>query len=245
MWLRLKEVARGIAQLLLPNTCLICDAPEGDGSGFRHGLCSNCHRAVTSDPAAACPWCASTVGPHTDTSNGCAACRNVPLGFDAAVRLGPYEGPLREAVLRMKSAAGEGLAEMMGRVFKEAHCLALRTEGVSLVVPVPLHWRRRWQRGYNQAESVARELADGLGVGFAPWVLRRVRQTPQQTQPSASARRENVKGAFRARSGATLARRTVLLVDDVMTTGSTAGEAARALRAAGAARVIAAVLARR
>jgi ComF family protein len=169
----------------------------------------------------------------------------VALGFDAAARLGPYDGRLREAVIRMKSSAGEGLAEMMGRVFKEAVCPRLRTEGVGLVVPVPLHWRRRWERGHNQSESLGRELAGGLGVGFSARVLRRVRHTPQQVQPSASARRENVKGAFRAGSGASLAGRTVLLVDDVMTTGSTAGEAARTLRRAGAERVIVAILARR
>jgi ComF family protein len=134
---------------------------------------------------------------------------------------------------------------MMGRVFQEAVCPRLRNEGIGLVVPVPLHWRRRWGRGHNQAEALGREIARGLGVPFDPWVLQRVRHTPQQLQPSASARRENVKGAFRARSGATVARQTVLLVDDVMTTGSTAGEAARTLRGAGAARVIVAILARR
>jgi len=169
----------------------------------------------------------------------------VSLGFDAAVRLGPYDGRLRDAVLRMKSARGEGLAEMMGRVFREVACPALRRESVAMVVPVPLHWRRRWSRGYNQAAAIARELAEELGAEFAPNLLRRVRHTPQQVQPTASARRENVKGAFLARSGASLAGRTVLLVDDVMTTGSTAGEAARVLRGVGAARVIAAVLARK
>jgi len=134
---------------------------------------------------------------------------------------------------------------MMGQVFREAACPALRCEGVAVVVPVPLHWRRRWARGYNQAAALAREMAEELGAEFAPNLLRRVRHTPQQVQPTASARRENMKGAFRARSGARLAGRTVLLVDDVMTTGSTAGEAARMLRAVGAAKVIVAVLARK
>src|SRR5204863_6890690 len=133
----------------------------------------------------------------------------------------------------------------MGRVFWEAACAPLRSAGADVVVPVPLHWRRRWARGYNQAAAVGRELALGLGAKFAPELLRRVRHTPQQAQPSASARRENVRGAFRAASGARVAGRTVLLVDDVMTTGSTAGEAARTLREAGAKRVVAAILARR
>lgn len=245
MWLRgLAEFIRGATQLILPNACLVCDAPEGDRTDFRHGLCIDCRRAVPDDPHAVCPRCAATVGPHTDTTDGCVACRAVSLGFAAAFRLGMYRDRLREAVLRIKSSGGEGLAESLGRTFAESLAPRVCDRGIEVVVPVPLHWRRWWLRGYNQAESVARELAVGLGVRFEPRALRRVRHTPQQAQPSASARRENVKGAFRARRRARIAGRTVLLVDDVMTTGSTLGEAARTLRAAGASRVLVAVLAR-
>lgn len=246
MWPRgLAELVRGVTQLILPNACLVCDAPEGDRTDFRHGVCNDCWHAVTHDPHATCSRCASTVGPHADVSDGCATCRSRSLGFDTALRLGPYEGRRREAVLRMKSASGEGLAESLGRVFGEVARTRLREVGVEVVVPVPLHWRRWWSRGYNQSEAAARELAKCLGVSFAPRALRRVRHTPQQVQPTASDRAENVKGAFRARARASLAGRTVLLVDDVMTTGSTAGEAARELRAGGASRVVVAVLARR
>ena len=246
MWLRgLKDVARGVAQLLLPNACLICDAPESDREDFRHGLCNECHDMVTRDPHLICPRCARTVGPHTDTARGCAACRGVSLGFESAVRLGPYEGRLRDATLRMKDAPGEGLADAMGRAFAGIACPALRTAGIELVVPVPLHWRRRWVRGYNQAGAVAREFAPGLNAEFAPRVLRRVRYSPQHLQPTAAARRENVKGAFRVSRGARVEGRCVLLVDDVMTTGSTAAEAAKTLKEAGARRVLVAVLARK
>jgi ComF family protein len=169
----------------------------------------------------------------------------VPLGFDAASRLGPYAGRLRDAILRMKLATGEGLAEGMGRVFAEVACLRWRTENVGLAVPVPLHWRRHWSRGYNQSAALAREIAAALGVEFAPGLLRRIRHTPQQSQPSAAARRENVKGAFRVQCSARLGGRTILLVDDVMTTGSTLAEASKTLKNAGAGRVLAAVLARR
>ena len=246
MWLRgLTELARGIAQLVYPNACLICDAPEPDGTPFRHGLCSECERSVSEDPSPACPRCAETVGLHTDLSAGCAVCRDEALGFDQAIRLGPYDGRLRDAILRMKHAPGEPLAEMLGRVAAGMEAPALKSLGVQVVVPVPLHWRRRWWRGYNQAAAVARELASALGVAFEPWWLRRVKPTSQQVQPSRTARQENMKGAFRAKHRASLAGRTVLLVDDVMTTGSTASEAARALKAAGAGTVVALVLARR
>lgn len=245
MWLRrLAELGRGVGHLIFPNACLICDAPETDQSWFRHGLCSDCHLSVTVDPHAACARCAATIGPHVGASDGCTACRDVSLGFEAAWRLGPYAGRLREAVLRMKTAAGEGLAEMLGRLCGCILAERIRRTAVEVVVPVPLHWRRRWKRGYNQASAMARELAAGLGIPCEN-VLRRVRNTPAQVGSTATARRENVRGAFRARPKSELAGRTVLLVDDVMTTGSTASEATRTLRAAGATRVIVAILARR
>jgi ComF family protein len=246
MWLRgLTELARGIAQLIYPNACLICDTPEPENTPFRHGLCSQCERAVRDDPSATCPRCAKTVGAHTDLSSGCAMCRDESFGFDQVIRLGLYEGRLRDAVLRMKHSSGEPLADMLGRVAAEVKAPALKALGVQAVVPVPLHWRRRWWRGYNQAAAVAREVAVALGLPFDPRWLRRVKSTPQQVQPSATARRENVRGAFRAKTRASLGGRTVLLVDDVMTTGSTASEAARTLKAAGAGQVVTLVLARR
>src|SRR5262249_56284673 len=107
------------------------------------------------------------------------------------------------------------------------------------------HWRRRWRRGYNQSEVLAQALTDRLRVPCRPDWLRRVRHTPQQVGQSATERRENVRNAFAAPARAQLRGKTVLLVDDVLPTGSTASDAARALRTAGAARIVVAVLARR
>lgn len=241
----LSELVRGITQLIFPNACLICNAEEDDCTRFRHGLCSNCLREVSPVDDLACPRCAMTIGAHTDVSRGCSLCQGDSLGFDSAMRLGPYEGKLRDAVLRMKTGTGEGLAEMLGRVLVEKIAGRLVATRIDVVVPVPLHWRRRLTRGYNQAAALGRELAVGLMVEFTPNLLVRVRHTPQQLQPSAAARKENVRGAFRTKRRASLSGKTVLLVDDVLTTGSTVGEAARTLKNAGAKQVIVAVLARR
>jgi len=239
------ELTRNLGQLVYPPACLICHG-RGDGvTPFRHGLCIECHLAVTFDPFPACPRCAQTVGPHTNSANGCVECRGEPLAFDGATRLGPYEGKLRDAMLRMKSLAGEGLADLLGRTFVETRGAILRSAETDVVVPIPLHWWRKWTRGYNQSEAVAREIASGLGVPFAPRLLGRRRFTTQHTQSTRAARQQNVKGAFHVRRGANLTGRTVLLVDDVMTTGSTASEAARTLLTAGAEKVVVAVLARR
>jgi ComF family protein len=135
------------------------------------------------------------------------------------------------------------LAEVLGEVWAEQTGPRIRELKPAVVVPVPLHWWRRWARGFNQSESLARTLAAGLALPFFPTVLRRVRNTPYQTRQTPSVRRDNVRNAFMVRSKTPIVRKTVLLVDDVLTTGSTASEAARALRAAGAERVVVAVLA--
>lgn len=245
MWLRrLAELGRGIVRTVFPTACLICDVPEDDDSEFRYGLCSLCFNAVVTDPLPACIRCAASVGPHVETSEGCMVCRSGDFRFDTAFRLGVYDGRLRDAIHRLKWLSGEGLAEMLGRIYCHVARDKLRASGVEVVVPVPLHWRRWWTRGYNQATAIGRELALGIGVPFRH-TLRRIRYTPQQNQPSAAARRENVRGAFRMRNTSAVLGRCVLLVDDVMTTGSTCSEAARTLLAAGAARVVVAVLARR
>jgi ComF family protein len=241
----LANLANGIVQLIFPNICLICDEPEAGRCGFRHGLCDNCYRAVSTDPHIVCSRCAATVGPHSDTSDGCMECRDKALRIESTFRLGPYDGRLRDAVLRIKSRNGEGLAEMLGRVYGDVLGERIRQQNVDVVVPVPLHWLRQWGRGHNQSAGIARELAKVLGLAFDGGLLRRVRHTPQQLQPSATARRENVRGAFRVRRRASLNGKRILLVDDVMTTGSTAAEASRTLRRAGATQVIVAILARR
>jgi ComF family protein len=166
------------------------------------------------------------------------------FAFDQAIRLGYYEGLLREVILQMKHASGEGLAELLAELWTERDLARFRALGAEVVVPVPLHWLRRWRRGYNQSEALARVVADRLGIPCWPHGLRRVRNTPIQPSQSLAARRDNVRGAFQAGRAARWQGRAVLLIDDVMTTGSTADEAARALRDAGASRVSVAVLAR-
>lgn len=241
-WLR--RLGSTVADLVYPPRCLVCDADLSAGSCPRP-LCEACFTAIVTDPHTTCPRCSSTVGPHTAPADGCPRCRGRTYRFAGVVRLGPYEGRLREAVLRAKRLPGEPLAELLGTL------LARKVRSISppvtadVVIPVPLFWRRRWARGYNQAAAVARAVADGLAVPCRPGWLVRVRDTPPQTSQSATARRDNVRGAFRVARSARLAGMRVVLVDDVLTTGATADEAAAALMAAGAAQVRVAVLAHR
>lgn len=238
----LADLARGLRQLVFPAACARCgvlvDQPDGD-------FCADCTRALTDDPHFTCPRCTSTVGEHTDVSAGCPRCRGRHVHYSTANRLGVYDGALREVILAMKRPGGQTLAECVGRLWARHRACIFGKLGARVVIPVPLHWWRRWTRGYNQAEALSAAVAKAISAGHQPGWLRRVRATASQVQLTPAERARNVRGVFRVSPRATLAGAGVLLIDDVLTTGSTVSEAARVLRAAGAAWVAVGVLAHR
>jgi ComF family protein len=230
---------QGLVRLLYPASCWVCSQSTTERSPL---ICDACAHELTHDPHATCPRCSSTVGPFSNLDDGCPACRKESFAFDRVLRLGPYEGRLRDVVLRIKHKSGEDLAEAIGALWAPHLAARLKGEAIDLVVPVPLHWLRRWQRGFNQSEILAGHVARRLSVPCRSRTLRCVRRTGQQKQLSPSARRDNVRDAF-ALSGPPFPGRSALLVDDVMTTGATANEVARVLRRGGVERIIVAVLA--
>jgi ComF family protein len=236
----IQTVGQGLLQLLFPGICAGCGASLTlDEKGF----CEACQKALSHDPHIVCPRCAATTGPYTSTRNGCPDCRDVSYHFDRVHRLGPYGGLLREIVLRMKNSSGEITAEVMGRFWARKMTGRLRDLSAGAVVPVPLHWYRHWRRGYNQSEVLARALASELRIPCRHRWLKRIRAAEPQTQQTPAGRRQNVRRAFAVRHGVSFRGQAVILVDDVITTGSTASEAAAALRAGGAGTIIVAVLA--
>lgn len=235
------QLAQGLLQLVYPSSCFVCgQLLPAEQAHF----CTPCRSALTTDPFPTCPRCAGTVGPHVVLEGGCTACRNDAFQFERVLRVGPYDGLLRQVILRLKHASGEGLAEVLGELWAAHAEGRLRDFQANVIIPVPLHWWRRCLRGYNQSEVLAQALAHRLRIPCKPGWLRRVRNTPQQVSQSNTARRENVRNAFTASRWAEVRGKTILLVDDVLTTGSTASDAARALRKAGASHVAVAVLAR-
>ncbi|MCA9179529.1 MAG: ComF family protein [Planctomycetales bacterium] len=156
--------------------------------------------------------------------------------------MGLYEGELRDAVIRCKQARFEPLALGLGRLL--GGWLRERVaEQYDLVIPVPSHWMRRWTRGTHSAGLLAERVSCCLGV---PQItgLRAVRRSRKQGTLSAPQRFANVRGVFRPSKRYDFHHAKLLLIDDVMTTGATLGEAARVLKRAGAAEVCAAVIAR-
>jgi ComF family protein len=159
-------------------------------------------------------------------------------GFDAAYCFGSYEGRLREWIHLFKYGRVRTLAQPLIQLLAAA---LPRTERFDAIVPVPLYWRKRWQRGFNQSELLARGIACKWGVPVVN-ALRRRRFTSAQAGLSNTERRKNVAAAFASRRQ--LAGQRILLIDDVLTTGSTAAACARTLRAAGAVRIVVAAPAR-
>jgi ComF family protein len=169
---------------------------------------------------------------------------NERIEIDAVGSLYHYspDSPIREVVHAIKYRGCRGLAEELG--FDTGRTLAIFPEfhSIDVVIPIPLHPARYRERGYNQAEMIARGVARGLQVPMAPRALRRDRHTGTQTTLDNDARRRNVDGAFRGITD-DIRDRVVLLCDDVLTTGATLRSAARALLQAGAASVVGGTLA--
>jgi ComF family protein len=228
--------------LLFPWSCPVCGAEGGNP------FCRPCRAALLEQSvratASACPRCALSAGPFADLRGGCAVCRHRSLGFDAALAFGPYDGDIQNLCLRLKHESNAWLAPWLSDLFVEArHDAMSKLPQDAWIVPVPLHWWRRWRRGYNQAEALARGLARRLDLPLRQ-PLRRVVATERLAHKGRTERAEVMHGAFIARPNRQLAGRTVLLVDDVLTTGATCGDAARALKKAGAVRVVVVVIAR-
>ncbi len=210
-------------------------------------MCGDCLRSAV--PLEADFFCAVCNMPFAnayplDEHGVCAGCRSGLRGFDYAASFGLYEGSLRSLIHLYKYSGMKPLARLLAGYMERAISMEERFDAV---VPVPLHWRKEWQRGFNQAELLARHVAGHRGIPVLN-ALRRRRATAVQAGLASAGRRRNVEGAFAVKRGAgwtaRLAGGKILLIDDVMTTGATAGACAAALKRAGAKSVSLLTLAR-
>lgn len=245
-----RGLRRGLTDLIFPNACVSCgvELASEEPSNGDLPFCVECLDSLELLDGPTCGVCGaelSDAGPLVVSKRGgCFHCAGRRLWFDATIAAGQYAGHLRELLLRMKHAEGQWLSLAIGRLVA-IHCREkLEMVKPDVVVSVPMHWRRRLSRGTNSAALLAEVLAGCLRTPLANGLLRRRRNTPPQFSLTPPQRWENVRRVFSVGSAYHLTRAHVLLVDDILTTGSTCSEAARALRAAGAETVTVVVAAR-
>jgi len=167
----------------------------------------------------------------------CAACRRGYFHFDFARSYGRLEDPLQAIIHQFKYGSHSSLARPLARLIHTLWVQDYQGRAPDMIVPVPLHKARQRERGFNQALLLARHLSRWTQVPLMDRVLVRHRPTAVQAGLSRGQRRRNIQGAFRVVDRAAIRKRTVLLVDDVFTTGATLNECARMLRKQGAHRV--------
>ena len=196
-------------------------------------FCADCLKLMPRMHAPVCVRCGITIPGAFDAHALCRICRQHPLAFDLARSPWQYEGSVQVAIrqfkYRQRWRIGRKLADDMATVAR-AH---LPLQDIAVILPVPLHRLKRWLKGCNPAESLARDVARSLGKPCSTRIISRTRWTTTQTRLGWSRRFRNVRQAFAVRSRA-IQGSDVLLVDDVLTSGATADACARALKDAGA-----------
>lgn len=225
-----QATTEGLLNLLFPSRCVSCHRSGGL-------ICSACQDEIEFIRPPLCPMC----GQATSAPRLCPSCRRTPLQIHGIRAVAYLEGTLRTAIHRFKYSNMRPLAAPLGQLASEY--LAQNHLPADVIVPVPLHRQRLKERGYNQAALVANEIHKALDIPLMDNILIRVKSTIPQVGLNALERRENVKGAFDCTQSG-LKGRSVLLVDDVCTTGATLEACSVALRRVGVRLVWGLVLAR-
>lgn len=242
-----RDVPAAFLHLIFPTPCARCQQPLGpDRVSVLCGGCWGGLERMAPEGCARCGW------PFPDPAalRGveaplCQRCRETRDHFQLARAVLRYreDGVARAAILLAKHGRRLSLLKQLARLLAEEAPRHLSLGEWNALVPVPLHWARRWRRGFNQAEVLARAVGRRHGLPVLRGILRRRRATPPQ-QGGVEARRRNVRDAFAVRAEPIVAGRRLLVVDDVFTTGATADACARILLRAGAADVGVLTLAR-
>lgn len=217
-----------LSSLVYPSECAFCQSISPTGGR----LCDSCQQLLAKS-SHVCQRCAMPLSPVLPNRD-CVHCRHHRWSFSRVVSLGHYQGKLREAVILCKKLRFEplryGLAELLAdRVRDQFVDLDVQR---SLLVPVPNHWSRAWARTAATAQALSELLSKLLGISCVSHTARRIRRTGKQGMLSLAERQQNVRGAFRIRHPTELTGRHLFIVDDVLTSGSTANELARQLRKA-------------
>jgi len=235
----LKTCSGRITDVVFPPCCLACATVQplpDDGLG----LCQECRQSAMPAGESFCPKCAMPL-PLADSA--CSECRRHDFHFERGMVLGTYRGRMRDWVLQIKNSDGESLALVLGKLLGNTLACSGISENVDAIVPIPMYWLKRMWRGYHAADVLADGCARSLQLPIYSDLLRCNRWARKQGTLSRPQRLRNMRGVFSASARYQIPGSRLLLVDDVITTGVTMNEAAKALLKAGAEEIIIAAVA--
>lgn len=242
-----KAASSSLFSILFPSDCRICHAPLTNIATLP--VCEPCLAQIVPLDGTLCQICGEKLfHPSAETEDKplCGICRRVGAHFNRAAAFGAYEGALRDLIHLFKYNGVRPAGRVLGSLLNQTVATIALPDSV-IVVPVPLWSGKRTARGFNQAEAIARSFMNfqsSSSIQLDTSILTRTRETASQTGLTRHQRRANVRGAFAVVKAEKIKGRSILVVDDVMTTGTTAGECARVLRRAGAKEVFVATVAR-
>lgn len=237
------ELKDSLLDFVFPPHCLLCNSfiskdETQDDDYPRNLVCRSCWDSLNILPHPFCPLCRSFLDQNMRRCPKCP--QSLPLSLNRSLGVFDpyYQTLIHHFKYNRKFSIGKNLGRKLGDILKKEEF----SKGFDYIIPVPLHFSRKRERGYNQSRILAEEISKTVSVPLKERVLVRKKKTKDQTHLSVEERERNVKDAFAVTTNSSLQGRRVILVDDVMTTGATLKECARVLRQAGAREVVGATL---
>jgi competence protein ComFC len=230
----LRRLFQGLINALYPKTCPSCKAKLNAQEQDSY-ICSDCRARIKKNTPPFCQRCGRHIEASGLSNSICSGCLKNKLNFDRAFSPCLYEGVIKELIHQFKYKAKTDLAKPLSEIminFIKDYGLSI--EQLDFIIPMPLHKTRLREREFNQAEELSKQISLAFNIEFSNNILMRNRHTLTQTNLPIEARFKNVENSFFVRKDAHIENRNFLLVDDVLTTGSTSSEAAKALKNAGA-----------
>ncbi len=227
--LNFKFPSRLLKELVFPQICGVCLKNKSNPIG----ICKECQSNMLNIPPPNCVGCGGTLDGIIDL---CQECLQNPRPWGKAYAVYTFKGLPREIILRLKYGGDILCARILGQIILAKWPCSTFFNQYDLIVPVPLHWFKKMRRGYNQSELIAREMSELYSIKYMN-LLSRIKWTQSQTSLSRRQRRKNLKRAFQVKQKINLINKSILLIDDVLTTGSTLAACTNKLIAAGCDRV--------
>jgi ComF family protein len=235
----IRPFVRTVIELFYPSNCVGCGYPQSPGEQLCHG----CRKGLTRITFPFCQSCSRPFEGVFSAEFRCPSCADRDLGFECAVATFRAGGLLRELIHRFKYSGQYHLRTLLAELLMEGFADERLRNPIDLIVPVPLHPTRQRERGYNQSEALSQIVSKKRGIPMSNALKRQI-PTETQTQFDRKRRMQNLRNAFILRENSDVHGKSLLLLDDILTTGSTLAECAQVLRNAGAGSIRAVTVAR-